>query len=184
MRLVLLALLALTGCQRTDPAAATADCSRVAETLTTFEVGNYATPEQRAPVLTKHKAACESTKVTTDEAKCLGGAKDTWAAKACLPRMFPAQPANAGCATVAARMRAAVMAQVGSGGSAAEQQLDKLAPIIQTSCEQDGWPNNVVKCISDGKPGDIDVFTACTNQLPKENQDKLAQRLQAALQPQ
>jgi hypothetical protein len=181
VRLVLV-VVALAACQRTE-SAKPADCSRVAETLASFEVGNYATPEQRAPAVAKHKAACESTKVTADEATCLGAAKDTWAAKACLPRMFPPQPANAGCATVAARMRAAVMAQVGSGGSAAEQQLDKLAPVIQTACEQDSWPGNVVKCIVDGKPGDMNVFTTCTNQLPKEHQDKLAQRLQAALQP-
>ena len=65
----------------------------------------------------------------------------------------------------------------------AQQQLDKLAPVVQTACEQDGWPENVVKCIVDGKPGDMNVFTACTNQMPKDHQDKLAQRLQAAMQP-
>jgi hypothetical protein len=34
----------------------------------------------------------------------------------------------------------------------------------------------------EGSPGDMAVFTACSNQLPKPLQDKLAQRFQTALQ--
>jgi hypothetical protein len=190
VRVVLaLALVAVAACQRTDqaPAGTPADCTRVADTLTSFEIGNYAAPEQRAPVVAKHKAACEATKVTSDEATCLGKARDTWAAKACLPRMFPAKPVPTeggptGCSVVVGRMRAAVMAEVGSNGSAAEAQLAKLLPVIQASCEQDNWPKNVVQCVVDGKPGDTNAFQACMNQLPKDLQDKLTQRLQAAMQ--
>jgi hypothetical protein len=185
--LALVALLALVGaCQRVDKSAAPADCSRVGEALATFEIGNYATPEQRAPLVAKHKAGCESARVTTDEATCLGNAKDTWAAKACLPRMFPADAPTAGrspeCATVASRMRAAVMKEVGDGGSAAAAQMAKLMPIIQAACNEDHWPQAILKCFVDGTPGDMNVFTACSNQLPKPLQDKLAQRFQAALQ--
>jgi hypothetical protein len=185
-----LALVTAAACQRTDPAPAgtPADCSRVADTLASFEMGNYATPEQRAPVVAKHKAACESAKVTSDEATCLGKARDTWAAKACLPRMFPAKPVPTeggptGCSVVVGRMRTAVLAEIGSNGSAAETQLAKLLPVIQASCEQDNWPKNVVQCVVDANTGDTNAFQACMNQLPKDLQDKLSQRLQAALQP-
>jgi hypothetical protein len=183
---LVLALFAVAACQRTNQAGK-ADCSRVAETLASFEIGNHAPPDQRAPVVAKHKAACQTTNVTADEATCLGKATDTWTARACLPRMFPAKPAEggstAGCSTVAVRMRAAVMGDVGSNGSAAAAQLDKLVPVVQASCEQDSWPKNVVQCVVDGKQGDMNAFQTCMNQLPQDYQLKLSERLQASMQP-
>jgi hypothetical protein len=176
----------VAGCQRTEPAPAArlADCAGVADWLAAFELGNYATPEARVPVVAKHKAACEAAKVTADEATCLTKAKDTWTARACLPRMFPAPAAtgSSDCATVGTRMRAAVMSEVGNQGSAAAAQLDILVPVIQTSCDQDRWPKNVVQCIVGGKPGDMNAFQTCSNQLPKDIQDKVSQRLAAAMQ--
>jgi hypothetical protein len=185
---LLAVVLGAGACQRTEQApSAAADCARVAETLATFEMGPTATPDARAPVVAKHKAACESAHVTTDEAACLGRAKDTWAARACLPRMFPAKPVPttgqpAGCSTVAERMRAAVMSEVGSNGSAASAQLDKILPVIQASCQQDSWPANVVQCIVDAKVGDMAAFQTCANQLPAEMQQNVTKRLTAALQ--
>ena len=74
------------------------------------------------------------------------------------------------------------MTEVGSAGSAAAAQMAKLMPIIQAACNEDHWPQAVLKCFVEGKPGDINVFSACSNQLPKELQDKLAYRFQTALQ--
>lgn len=177
----------VAGCQRTQRAAGV-DCTRVADVLASFEAGTAITPEQRAPIVAKHRAACESTNVTADEASCLYTAKDTWAAKACLPRMFPAKPVaseggTGGCSILASRMRAAVMAEVGSDGAAASAQLDKLVPVIQASCEQDNWPKSVVQCAVDAKAGDMTAFQTCTNQLSPDLQQRLSQRLTAAVQP-
>ena len=189
MRLLaaLAVVVVVAGCQRTQRAAGV-DCTRVADVLASFEAGTALTPEQRAPVAAKHRAACESTKVTADEANCLYAAKDTWAAKACLPRMFAAKPVAAegvpgGCAILGSRMRAAVMAEVGSDGAAASAQLDKLVPVIQSSCEQDSWPKSVVQCGVDAKAGDMAAFQTCMNQLPPDLQQRLSQRLTAAVQP-
>ncbi len=186
---VAFALLAVVvaGCQKADDKATTApaDCARVAETLASFEVGTAVTPDQRAPVVARHRAACESAKVTQAEAACLSRATDTWAARACLPGMFgaPSQTGAAtGCATVVARMRSAVLGEVGSDGSAAQAALDEMLPVIQTACEQDGWPASVLDCIGRTKPGDMAAFQACANQLPKEQQDKLSQRLTPAVE--
>lgn len=179
----------VAGCQQANDkaAAAPADCARVAETLASFELGTAVTPAQRAPVVAKHRAACESTRVTKAEAACLSRATDTWAARACLPRMFapPSQTgAAAGCATVVARMRSAVLGEIGSDGPAGRAALDKLLPVIQTACEEDGWPAAVLDCIGRAKPGDMAAFQACSNQLPKPQQDKLSQRLTAQQQAQ
>lgn len=175
---------ALVACQGSEKTASSpsADCTRIAETLATFELGTSAAADARAPAVAKHRAACESTKVTADEARCLAGAKDTWAARACLPRMFPAPTqtgATVGCSIVATRMREAVRIEVGSAGSSAMAAVEKMLPVIQRSCEEDGWPAPVLDCIGRGKPGDIAAFQACSNQLPKEMQEKAAQRLSA-----
>jgi hypothetical protein len=178
----LLVLVALVGCQRTDEGSGsrTVDCGRVAETLASFEVGRHATPQARAPAAARYRRACEATDVTAAEARCLYAAKDTWAARACLPRMF-AGPADAheepSCAVVTSRMRAAVLAQIGSAGSAGHAAVERMLPVIRAACEQDGWPPRVVQCISATKVGDMESFQACSNQLPKPLQDKLAQRL-------
>ena len=184
--LALLAIFCVGACQRTERSSATADCARVADMLTSFETGNQVPPDKRAAVVAKHKASCESAQVTADEAACVGRATDTWTARACLPRMFPPSAAKevgaAGCVILTSRMRAAVMADVGSNGSAASAQLDKLLPVIQASCEQDKWPANIIQCVNDTKPGDMTGFQSCTNQLSPELQNKMAGRLSAALQ--
>jgi hypothetical protein len=181
--LALLATVATQGaCQRTERTSSATDCARVAETLTSFEVGTAATPEQRTPVVAKHRAACESTKVTADEAACLGKATDTWAARACLPRMFAAASATgstAGCAMFVTRMREAVMTEVGSQGSAAAEAIDQMLPVIRQSCEQDVWPAAVLDCVGRSKPGDMTALQTCANQLPQQMQEKMAQRLMA-----
>ena len=176
--------LSAAACQRTQAPAV--DCSEVGERLTTFEIGTTATPEQRAPIVAKHKAACQTASVTAADVACLRNATDTWTARACFPRMFPKSASgatgNAACATVTTRMREAIMADVGSNGSAAAAQLAKILPVIETACSEDAWPGNIVKCIGDGKPGDMTAFQSCMNQLPQEHQGKLSQRLSAAMQ--
>src|SRR5437660_356176 len=41
-----------------------ADCQLVAEELASLDLGNYAEPEDRAPVVAKHKARCETEHVS------------------------------------------------------------------------------------------------------------------------
>ena len=180
----LLALLAIAGCQRVEPPPPAADCTRVGETLAQFEVGNYAPPDQRATAATKHRQACEATHATADEAACLFRAKDTWAARACFPKMFPGKAASDDCGIVATRMREAVMSQVGASGSAAAARLDAMLPIVTASCVDDQWPAAVVRCIVGAKPGDMTAFQTCANQLPQDLQQKMGQRLLAAQQAQ
>ncbi len=184
MRFALAVLVLTAGCQQgSRHNGGAVDCARVAETLASFEAGSAATAEQRAPIVAAHRTACEAMRVTPVEANCLARAQDTWAARACLPRMFPPKPtansANAGadCQLVAARMRDAVVARAGSNAPAAAARLDKMQPIVASSCQLDGWPAPVVQCIVATKPGDMAAYQACSNQLPPELQQQLAARL-------
>ena len=184
--IVVVALAGVAACQRTDTDAATApaDCARVADTLASFELGPSPDAATRAAAVAKHKAACTSAKVTNAEASCLYAAKETWAARACLPRMFSPKPqqVEGSCALLVARLREAVMKDVGSNGSAAAQRLTQLSPVYLAACEQDHWPTSVVSCASAAAPGDIVAFQACFNQLPPDLQQKLSERFSAALQ--
>ena len=66
-----------------------ADCDDVAEHLASYELGNYAELEERAPVVDKFRAICERAGVNRDEGACLDKAKSKLAAARCVPRLFP-----------------------------------------------------------------------------------------------
>jgi len=66
-----------------------ANCDDVAEQLASYELGNYAEPEDRAPVVAKHRAICKREGVSRDERACLEKTKSKLAAAHCVPRLFP-----------------------------------------------------------------------------------------------
>src|ERR1043165_8492451 len=61
-----------TLCGRPPPA----DCKAVGETLASMELGNYAEPETRAPVVAKYQAACDKAFVTKEQGECIDKATD------------------------------------------------------------------------------------------------------------
>ena len=89
-----LVVIALAGCQRTPeqvaPAPGTGDCQVVAEVFTSFELGHYAQQEERAPVIAKYKAQCESARVSKEESECVAKTRDKQTAQQCVPKMVPA----------------------------------------------------------------------------------------------
>jgi len=178
----LLALVALfAGCQANEQNknTARASCERVAETLASFELGNYADKEKRAPTVAKYRDQCASKGVSTKEAECLYGARDTWSARACVPSMFPTGAATGDCKQAIARMREVMLSALGSAAGSATEQLDKMIPVIQLSCEQDKWPVDVTQCMVASPPNDVAAFQKCTSQLSQELQEKMQKRMLA-----
>lgn len=90
MRLALaLAVLCACGRDQRTPKAPGADCGLVAETLTSFELGNYADPADRAPKVTAWRAACEAEELTVTEGRCVIDARTTDELRSCpKPLMF------------------------------------------------------------------------------------------------
>lgn len=166
-------------CVRPPPA----DCRDVAEQLASFELGNYAEPETRAPVVAQHQAACETTRVSRDEGDCVVKARDRWAAAQCVPRLFPelASSSTADCAEVAAKIRTATQKQMGTAQNARMMKwAEQVSAIMRESCEQDHWPDALKKCMlaSDGA-----AFTpGCNQQTPPSLQQRIQERLQKAVQ--
>ena len=72
------------GCMR---GSGPAPCGEVAELLASFELGNYAEPEDRAPVVARFRAACAQARVTVREESCLQEARTVAAAARCVPRV-------------------------------------------------------------------------------------------------
>ena len=161
-------------CVRPPPA----DCAKVAEALASFDLGNYAPPEQRAPVVARYKTSCETAMVSKDEGACLDKATDKYSANACLPSMFPPPGAGSGtgdCVEVVQRVRQAVLSDV--AGTDAQKMIDQMLPAMQASCTEDAWPEPLKQCIIAAKPGDKAGLEKCNELMPKTLQDKLQQRM-------
>ncbi|HEY4056423.1 MAG TPA: hypothetical protein VGM39_07430 [Kofleriaceae bacterium] len=168
-------------CVRPPPA----DCEVVANQLTSFDLGNYAEPEQRAPLVAKYKTACEKAFVNKEQGACMAHANDVFAAKQCAPLMFPElSSANNGsaatgtaCAEAIASERAVLAKQLG-GDPQSSTMLDASMSVMLQACEQDKWPATLVACMKDAKA--LDDFAGCNHLMPPDLQQKLTERVSAA----
>ena len=171
-------------CVRPPPA----DCTVVAETIASMELGNYAEPEERAPVVAKYKSACDKAYVSKEEGECIDKARDKWSAGQCAPRMFPEMAAskNGDCKKVVLRVESAMKQQMQNMQDPQMQQWFKTTlSVMQQSCEEDKWPDELKKCIIEAK-GDLgtDAMQQCNQQFPPALQQKLQERLAEAMRQQ
>lgn len=167
-------------CVRPPPA----DCTAVAETLTSLELGNYAPVEERAPKVAKYKASCTSLRISKEEGVCLDKVRDTWSAAQCVPRLFPeSKPSAQDCGKVEAKIREVMAPQVATYDQNPQMKkyYETALVVMRQSCEQDRWPKAFIDCaLANAQPGDMN-FYACQQQIPPALQQKLAERLQTAM---
>ena len=181
----LVVALVLLGCgrdrARPPEGRATADCLDVGETLASVDLGNYAEPEERAPVVAKYQAACEKARVSKDEAACLHEARDRWSAGQCVPRMFPevASESREDCKAVMTRLDGTLRAQLDNPQR--QPWIATTLSVMQQSCEEDAWPASLKQCILAAEPAPgVDAMQSCNQQMPPGLQAKLQARLAAA----
>ena len=164
-----------------------ADCAAIGETLASMDLGNYAEPEERAPVVAKYKAACTKAYVSKEEGKCIDEAKDKWSAGQCAPRMFPelASTNTGNCKPVIAKIEAAMKGTVqGLDQPNMQQWMATMLRVMTQSCEQDAWPDALKKCILMQTSQSADAMQACNQQFPPALQTKLQERLTTAMREQ
>lgn len=164
-----------------------ADCAAIGETLASMDLGNYAEPEERGPVVAKYKAACAKTYVSKEEGKCIDEAKDKWSAGQCAPRMFPelASSNTGNCKQVVAKIESALKGTMQNMDQPNMQQwLATMTRVMQQSCEQDAWPDDLKKCILMQTSATADAMQACNQQFPPALQTKLQERLTTAMREQ
>jgi hypothetical protein len=161
-----------------------ADCQDVGEQLASTDLGNYAEPEDRAPVVARYKAACEAAVLSRDEQQCLDRTRDRWSAARCAPRMFPdlASSSTGDCGAIVARIRAVVQKQASYlSDPRMKNWFDRTMTVLQESCEQDRWPDALKKCMLAGD--ELAAMTqACNQQTPPALRQKLQDRLNQAMQ--
>jgi hypothetical protein len=167
-------------CVRPPPA----DCQVIADQLASLDLGNYAEPETRAPVVTSYKTACEKALVSKEQGECIAKARDKFSASQCAPLMFPElavdpSKAQSECATAIAAERV-VIAKSMSGANEPQmaRMLDMTMKAMRESCEQDGWPPALVACIKAAT--EVDALSRCNSQIPPEIQTKLSERVTKA----
>jgi len=190
LSLVLIAVaLSFGGCQRVDTEEVEQlrpqgpDCATIAEDLASIEIGNYAAPEERARVVAAKRRLCDDSSLTKQEAECLRRARDRATGVECAARLFPGALTQRGdCAAIVAKIRASMDPQVQNLGSDGVRMMDKMMPAMQESCELDGWPEAMKKCIVAAPSADIAAVQRCSADLPKDVQDKLAQRMMKVAQ--
>jgi len=67
-----------------------ADCTLVAEALTSLELGNYAPVEERRPKITAYRAKCDAQRLTKQDGECVIAARTMDELRLCpKPVMFP-----------------------------------------------------------------------------------------------
>ncbi len=161
-------------CVRPPPA----DCTQVAEILTSFDLGNYAEPEERAPIAAKYKARCEATYVSKEAGECIEKAADKQTAQDCAPTLFPVvSPAE--CGQIIAKVRGAMMKQIQSDPRMLDM-MGKAMTVMQQSCEQDAWPESLGQCaLAAGET--TDALAACQAQMSPALQQKIESRMRTAM---
>ncbi|HVK83980.1 MAG TPA: hypothetical protein VM513_07725 [Kofleriaceae bacterium] len=166
-------------CVRPPPA----DCSAVGERLASFDLGNYAEPDARVPVVAKYKAACEKAFVSKEQGDCIAKADSNWAAKDCAPAMFPELKSTdtSLCGQVMVKIKALIDKQMGttSADPSTAKLIAAMTDVMRQSCEQDGWPDALKQCLASAN--DDDAMTACNSQMPPSVQQKISERMQKAM---
>jgi hypothetical protein len=161
-------------CVRPPPA----DCKAIGEQLASMELGNYAEVETRTPIVAKYTAACEKAYVSKEQGACMEKATDKWSASQCAPDMFPELKTTGGsdCQTIANRIRAQMGKQMSSADPQTAQLFTKMMTVIQTSCEQDKWPNVFKQCVLAAGENQ-DSMNKCNNLMPADMQQKMTERM-------
>lgn len=172
-------VLALVAACQSKPAPA-GDCQVVGERAASFELGNYAPAEERAPAIARMVERCRSAGVDAKQATCLAAAPDVWTAAACAPKMFPDVKVSGDCAQLASRLGAEMMTQMGSDPTM-RAMVDRMTAAVRTSCDQDGWPPGLKACAL-AAPEMLKGMNDCEHLVPPELKKKLEARMTTAMQ--
>jgi hypothetical protein len=165
-----------------------ADCQVVADVLASAELGNYAEPEDSAPVVAKYKDACEKQFVSKEEGACLDKVHDKWAAAQCVPRMFPELTPTGGndCKLVSEKIKSFIEHTANyAQNPQVKKWFDASIGVVRESCEQDHWPDALKKCVlSTNAIQNPMYFQQCNQMVPAGLQQKMQERLTKAMQAQ
>lgn len=133
--------------------AETASCTTIGEVMASLEVGNYADPDERAPVVAKHTATCESLKLDQATRACVAEQGDKASIAYCSPELVPDIKleivAAADCTAV---IKAASDRLAGRPAFDWEKKWwSPRADFYLASCKKDRWTKQLADCVKMGQ---------------------------------
>ena len=167
-------------------------CNAAARNLASFELGNYATEEEKTPAVQKIANECATARLSAADATCLAEAPDKAAAAQC-PRPITEEligmkkrVANAavGCKNLKTAIKQMAKDELANVPEEHRADALKIFPIVERqlvkSCETDGWPSEVVSCIDQRLTANTTGYRdalMCIESLPPEIQQKVQGRI-------
>lgn len=130
-----------------------ATCAMVGEVVASIEVGNYADPEERAPVVAKHAAICDALKLDQATRTCIAEQGDKMSIAYCSPEMVPDTKIEI---VAAADCTAAIDAANARLASRPAYDWEKKwwsprAAAFLASCKKDRWTKQLGDCVKNGQ---------------------------------
>ena len=168
-------------CVRPPPA----DCTKVAEKLASYRLGNYAPKEERAKVIDDLTGQCEKARLSVDEGKCILDATGRLELAKCPRPLLDELAADKdGCKAVGdqvARFFVDAFSQQGMGDrSKMEKVAPEIAEAINASCVEDLWPDEPKRCFMIA--ASIDDIGECQDAFPDELKDRVEKRLEPVIE--
>jgi hypothetical protein len=158
-------------------------CRLAAESLVSFELGNYAEPEEREPRVAKEEKRCIAAKLTRDDRQCLIDSNDRASFAYCAPALFPDDAQNAvgaeTCTGVGAQIRKNIQnyVQQTNANLQSQQIWDRQGRAAIEACKTDRWNPQMAQCAAAYVPFSP---TNCMYTQPYPMWKKLERKLNAA----
>jgi hypothetical protein len=174
-----------------------AACTAAAETLTSFRLGNYATVEERAPVIDEIARECAAANLSDADATCLAKSADPSSAARC-PRPITkdiialvgdAKSASSDCRKFASMLGTLAKRQIEEmPESETKTNYRRLTPFMvqqyRKSCET--WPAEPRKCFANLTEDAMEQGRMCMEQVPldvlRDLERSLAPHVEAVMQ--
>ncbi len=165
-------------CVRPPPA----DCRAVGERLAAAKLGNYASREEREPVVAGLAVQCERAQLSRPEGRCLLEAGTENELAACPFPLLPELSADPeGCAKVGAR--AAELVRAGAAGddemAALLPVIDRVPTTITALCVAGRWSMAAKTCMIEATA--VDAASGCIDQLDDDDRRALDQQMEALI---
>jgi hypothetical protein len=130
-----------------------ATCTTVGEVLASMEVGNYAEPEERAPVVAKHSAICDALKLDQATRSCIAEQGDKMSIAYCSPEMVPDTKLEIVAADECTALIKAASDRL-AGRPAYDWEKKWWSPrsdAFLASCKKDRWTKQLGDCVKNGQ---------------------------------
>lgn len=156
-------------------------CRVAAEVMVSIELGNYAAPEERAPLVAKAEQRCRAAKLSRDDLDCLAESRVQADVAYCAPKLYPDVPLQVvtgeQCDTAAKQMRIQLERQLANMSTSDALPFMRQLNAAIDACKRDRWNPAMLQCAQTYVP----LYAShCAYVTPNVIWRRLAARLETA----